>query len=586
MITFQEFGLNSKILRALSDLEFETPTPVQKEVIPLLQQTERRDVIALAQTGTGKTAAFGLPIMQMLDSSKKHTQALILSPTRELCKQICDDLMDFSKYSDHINITAVYGGASIIQQIKELERGAQIVVATPGRMIDLLKRGKADFSKLDWFVLDEADEMLNMGFQEDIQTIFKKTPATKNTLLFSATMPKEIEKIARTYMQNPIEVCVGQKNSTAENIEHVYYRTQQRDKYQVLKRIADYHPDIYGLIFCRTKIETQEVADALMKDGYNAEALHGDLSQAQRDSVMKKFRSKTIQMLVATDVAARGIDVDDLTHVINYALPDDIEQYTHRCGRTGRAGKSGVAISIITAKDEHKVYAIEKQIKKKLIAQRIPEGKDVCEKQLMHQIHIINNVEVNQAEIEKYLPQIMDELNSLSREELIKKFVSTEFNRFLSYYKNAADLNVKKERNSSSSSSSGNGKSTRMFISLGKLDEMDRDQLRTFVGKSCNINYDAIVNITTNKTHSFFDVSPEIVNLILDTFKTKRLNGRSIRVDIDGPEKQSPRKQRSNNSWGENKGGFRRDDNRRDDNRRSDRSQFSEKKNDSKRRRY
>ena len=439
-MTFKELNLKDDILSAIEELGYEQPMPVQEKTIPfMLEQTA--DLVALAQTGTGKTAAFGLPVLNMIDAGRKQVQALVLAPTRELCIQIANDLKGYSKNMRGMRIVPVYGGEDIRTQLRQLDTAPQIIVATPGRLIDLIERGKIELGAIDFLVLDEADEMLNMGFKEDIETILQRTPETRRTMLFSATMPKEIANIARRYMKNFEEITVGTKNSGAENVEHIYYTSQAKQRYLVLKRIVDLNPDIYGIVFCRTRQETKEVADKLMHDGYNADALHGDLSQAQRDTVMQKFRIRNIQLLVATDVAARGLDVSDLTHVINYNLPDDVEIYTHRSGRTGRANKKGVSVSIIHSKEKFKIKDIERMLKKSFEQQQIPNGLEVCKKQLFFLIDRMQNVEVNEEQILPYIPQIMKQLDGLSKEEILKRFVSLEFNRFLDYYKDAEDLN-------------------------------------------------------------------------------------------------------------------------------------------------
>ena len=440
MTTFKSLGLSDEILQAIEKLGFETPTPIQEKTIPILLENEN-DLIGLAQTGTGKTAAFGLPIIQKITESK-DTQALILSPTRELCMQITNDLKSYAKNSDKINIVAVYGGASIVGQVAELHRGAQIVVGTPGRSLDLINRKKLLVNNIRFLVLDEADEMLTMGFKDELDGILETTPKEKQTLLFSATMPQDIVRISKTYMNKPIEVSVGKRNEGADNIEHIYYEVHAKDRYEALKRIADMNPKIYGIVFCRTRRETQEIAEKLMQDGYNADALHGDLSQAQRDHVMARFRSRHLQLLVATDVAARGLDVNDLTHIINFNLPDEDEVYIHRSGRTGRAGKSGVSLSILHMREKSKLRAIEKKIGKKFEKRQVPSGREICETQLFNLIDKFEQVEVNEKQIEPFLDVIYQKLSSLDREELIKRFVSVEFNQFLEYYKNARDLNA------------------------------------------------------------------------------------------------------------------------------------------------
>jgi ATP-dependent RNA helicase DeaD len=440
MNNFEELNLNAELISAITELGFVKPTPIQELVIPVLLESAR-DLVGLAQTGTGKTAAFGLPMLQKVDTNNKQTQGLILSPTRELCIQIAKDLKSYSKNNKNIRVTAVYGGSSIETQITELRKGSHIVVGTPGRTLDLINRKRLKVGSIDTVVLDEADEMLSMGFKEDLNSILEETPDSKQTLLFSATMPAEITRIARKFMNNPVELSAGDKKTTAVNVKHVYYEVQARDRYEALKRIADVNPNIYGIIFCRTRRETKEIADKLIQDGYNADSLHGDLSQAQRDSVMSKFRSKHMQLLVATDVAARGLDVNDLTHVINYNLPDENELYVHRSGRTGRAGKSGISLSILHMREKHKLRSVENIIGKKFEKKLVPSGKEICEKQLFNLVEKMEKVEIDESQITPFLDVIYKKLEWLSREDLIKKFLSLEFNRFLSYYKNAKDLN-------------------------------------------------------------------------------------------------------------------------------------------------
>jgi len=445
MITFEELGIHPVHVDALKELGFEYPMPVQEKVIPLLL-SGHVDIVALAQTGTGKTAAFGLPLIQLTDPHSKVPEALILAPTRELCIQIAGDLNDFAKNTDDLKILPVYGGSSMEVQIKALKKGVQIVVATPGRLCDLIRRKAIKLNEIKTLVLDEADEMLNMGFQESINDILSEVPEDRATLLFSATMPKEVAVIARTYMHDPVEITIGDRNAGAENIKHLYYTVHAKDKYVALKRIVDYYPNIYGIVFCRTRKDTQEVADKLMHDGYNAESLHGDLSQAQRDMVMQKFRIRHVKLLVATDVAARGLDVNDLTHIINYNIPEDIQVYTHRSGRTGRAGKAGISICIINLKEKHYIRQIEKKINKSFIAAKVPGGREICEKQLFSMISKMEEVDLEHTEIDSYLPSIYRKLEWLDKEEIIKRFVALEFNRFLEYYKNARDINVADDR--------------------------------------------------------------------------------------------------------------------------------------------
>ena len=449
---FLELGLSTEILNAVAELGFEKPTPVQGTVIPKLL-VEDGDIVCLAQTGTGKTAAFGLPALEYLDRTNPRTQILILCPTRELCRQISQDLANYSKYLDGIRIVSVYGGANITGQMKDLKRGAHIIVATPGRLLDLMKREAADISDIRTLILDEADEMLNMGFKDELDAILAQAPEQRRSLLFSATLPKEVEEIARSYMKNPEVVTVGQRNAGSDNVEHYYYMVKEEDRYAALKRIADFNPDIYAIVFCKTREETQKIADALQKDGYDADALHGDLSQAQRDHVMERFKRHALHMLVATDVAARGIDVSDLTHVINYNLPQEIELYTHRSGRTGRADKKGVSIAIINQRERGKIRRIEAVIKKQFTRLPVPGAREICERQLVHLINGINNVDVRD-DIYSFMPVINELWDGISREDLVKKILSYEFNRFFDYYRKAKDLNIpekeKKDRRKSS----------------------------------------------------------------------------------------------------------------------------------------
>jgi ATP-dependent RNA helicase DeaD len=438
---FTEMGLSDDILMGIGELGFETPTPIQEKVIPLLIE-KKRDIVGLAQTGTGKTAAFGLPLLENISIKDVHPQMLVMSPTRELCMQITRDLENYSKYLKGVNIVAVYGGAPIEKQINSIRQGVHVIIATPGRIYDLVRRKKVDLSKINFLVLDEADEMLKMGFREDVDAILATTPREKNTLLFSATMSNDIAAIARTYMNDPIEITIGNKNEGAENVSHIYHMVHAKDRYSALKRVVDFFPDVYAIVFCRTRLETKDVAASLMKDGYDAEALHGDLTQAQRDYVMQKFRDRNLRLLVATDVAARGLDVNDLTHVINYNLPDDSENYTHRSGRTGRAGKEGTSISIIHMKEVGKLREIERVIHKKFQMQPVPGGKEICERQLFSMVNRMHATEVNYEQINPFMSSVLDVFNDLSKEEIIKRFVSIEFNRFLDYYKNAPDLNV------------------------------------------------------------------------------------------------------------------------------------------------
>ena len=557
MNKFEALGLNDAIVKAVTELGFETPTPIQEKVIPALL-TGNTDLVALAQTGTGKTAAFGLPLTSLIDFTSRDTQAVIICPTRELCMQITRDLQSYTKYIKDANIVAIYGGASIDTQTREIKRGAQIVVATPGRLNDMIDRRRVNLNNVRFAVLDEADEMLNMGFKEDLDTILSETPEEKNTWLFSATMPDEVLRISKNYMSNPLELTAGVKNQGNDNIEHIYYVVQARDKYAALKRIADSNPDIFAIVFCRTRIETQEIADALIKDGYGADALHGDLSQSQRDHVMKRYRSRSLQMLVATDVAARGIDVNDVTHVINYNLPDEIENYTHRSGRTARAGKQGVSIAIINMKEVGKIKIIERIIKKKFTQGTIPTGFEACEKQLFSLVKKIHNVEVNESAIEAYMPKIYDELKDLSKEDIIKRFVSTEFNRFLDYYKNAPDLNApvderrafegdrgeRGERGSTTDRFPRNGgksEYTRLFINLGSVDEFNRGDLLGYICNNTKISGRTIGKIDVKGVYSFFEVQHEDVEKVQAGFKGIDFKGREVRIEISGEGTSSSR---------------------------------------------
>jgi ATP-dependent RNA helicase DeaD len=534
-MTFKELEIDKRILKAITELGFEKPMPIQQEVIPFLL-TQTRDLVARAHTGTGKTAAFGIPIIQKINSASVKTQALILVPTRELCMQITEDLIRFAKYIQNLNIIAIYGGANIMRQIRQVAKGVQIVVATPGRMLDMLKRKKVNVSAIRWLVLDEADEMLNMGFKEELNAVLAGTPEDKRVLLFSATMPREIESIARAYMRKPQEITVGSRETTAENVHHQYYVVHAKDRYIALKRIADYHPDIYAIIFCRTKIETQEVADSLIKDGYNADALHGDLSQSQRDSVMNRFRGKNLQMLVATDVAARGIDVVDLTHIINYNLPDDIENYTHRSGRTGRAGKSGISILIVNLKEVSLVRQIEKQIGKKFLAVKIPTGREVCEKQLIHLVEKLKNTEIQHDQIGSFLPAACEQLKSLSKEEIIQRFISTEFNRFLSYYRKAADINVEFKRESRvdtphcSGSKAASG-SVRLFVNLGQMEKFNSQKMKSYLQDTANVADLHVSNLEVTRCNSYFEVGAQFAEILIAKFKKEKFQNRRVHID-------------------------------------------------------
>lgn len=547
--TFEELGVSAEIRRAISEMGYEHPMPVQEEVIPYLLGVGN-DVIALAQTGTGKTAAFGLPVLQKVNPDNRATQAVILSPTRELCLQIAGDLKEYSRYIDNLHVLAVYGGSSIESQIRSLRKGAQVIVATPGRLIDLMHRGVARLDAVENVVLDEADEMLNMGFTESINEILAGVPAERNTLLFSATMGKEIERIAKSYLHDYKEIVVGSRNEGAENVNHIYYLVHAKDKYAALKRVVDYYPRIYGIIFCRTRLETQEVADHLIRDGYNAEALHGDLSQAQRDLTMQKFRQHHTQLLVATDVAARGLDVEDLTHVINYGLPDDVENYTHRSGRTGRAGKRGTSISIIHLREKGKVRIIEKVIGKKFEVGTLPEPQEICTKQLYKVMDELERIEVNDTEIAPFMPEIYRKLDWLTKEDLIKRIVSREFGHFLRYYADAPVIEQPTGRDAKDGSGKADGRSrrerrkggsegthqaeegyTRLFINLGKRDNFYAREIINLVNRHVRGAKVEIGRIDLTNNCSFFEVPDADAPLVLSKMKRVKVGDRKVVVD-------------------------------------------------------
>ena len=527
MNLFEQLGLDEPILRAITDMGFETPSEIQQKAIPTLLEDDT-DMVALAQTGTGKTAAFGFPLLQLIDTDSKLTQGLILSPTRELCLQIASELKNYAKYLPKVNVVAVYGGASIEEQARSLKKGAQIIVATPGRMQDMIRRNFVDISHINYCVLDEADEMLNMGFYEDITAILSHTPKEKSTWLFSATMPNEVARIARQFMRKPIEITVGTRNQASSTVQHEYYVVNGRHRYQALKRLADANPDIFSVVFCRTKKDTQAVAEKLIEDGYNAAALHGDLSQNQRDLVMKSFRARQIQMLVATDVAARGIDVDDITHVIHYQLPDEIETYNHRSGRTGRAGKSGISMVLVPKSELRKIKEIEKIIKQPFEQKALPTGIEICEIQLYHLANSLKNVEVNPA-IEDYLPAIYKELQHIDREELIKKIFAVEFTRFFNYYKNAEVLPVEDTKDSKKGGDSGE---VRYFINIGERDGYDWKTLKDFLKATLNLGRDDVFKVDVKNSFSFFNTEADQVDLVMSTFADFKMDGRFINVEI------------------------------------------------------
>ena len=555
MKTFEELGVMPEICEAISELGFEHPMPVQEEVIPYLLGNGN-DVIALAQTGTGKTAAFGLPIIQKVDPTLPYAQALILSPTRELCLQIADDLAAFSKYVDGLRVVPMYGGTSIENQIRNVRKGVHIIVATPGRLIDLMERGVVNLSTVRDVVLDEADEMLNMGFTDSINRILEDVPRDRNTLLFSATMSKEIAGIAKNYLTDAHEIVIGNKNEGSKNVNHVYYMVHAKDKYLALKRIADYYPSIYGIIFCRTRMETQEIADKLIQDGYNADALHGELSQQQRDLTMQKFRKRRIQLLVATDVAARGLDVDDLTHVINYGLPDDTENYTHRSGRTGRAGKRGTSIAIINLREKGRMREIEKVIGKEFVKGTIPTGKEICEKQLWKVIDDIEKTEVKEDDIAEFLPAIYRKLDWLDKEDIIRRVVTREFGRFVEYYSNAPEPEAVLERSSKGDRSKGDGAPrqrkekgdrnpekgyARFFVNRGKRDGFYAAQVIDMVNRHVRHERIDMGRIDLMQNFSFFEVPEKQADVVLRALKHAHVNGQHVVVELAGDTPISPK---------------------------------------------
>ena len=553
MKTFEELGVSPEIRRAVEEMGYENPMPVQEEVIPYLLG-ENNDVVALAQTGTGKTAASGLPLIQQINVKNRVPQSLILCPTRELCLQIAGDLNDYSKYIDGLKVLPVYGGSSIDSQIRSLKRGVHIIVATPGRLLDLMERKTVSLSTISNVVMDEADEMLNMGFTDSINAILADVPQERNTLLFSATMSPEIARISKNYLRDAKEITIGRKNESTNSVKHIAYMVQAKDKYAVLKRVADYCPQIYGIVFCRTRKETQEIADKLMQEGYNADSLHGELSQAQRDAVMQKFRLRNIQILVATDVAARGLDVNDLTHVINYGLPDDTESYTHRSGRTGRAGKTGISIAIVNMREKGKMREIERIIGKKFIMEQVPTGKQICEKQLIKVIDDIEKVKVNEEEIADFMPEIYRKLEWLSKEDVIKRMVSMEFNRFLEYYRDreeiqtATDSRGERGTRTEGRGSRDNGGSrtaapgfTRLFINLGKMDNFFPNELINLLNSNTRGRIE-LGRIDLMKNFSFFEVDEKEAQSVIKALNRTNWNGRRVSVEIAGEEGGEGRK--------------------------------------------
>ena len=548
LMSFKLLGLRDELVKATENLGFQSPMPIQQKAMPVLLSGEK-DFIGIAQTGTGKTGAFGLPLIQLIDSNKSHTQGIVICPTRELCLQITDDLKQFARYMNKIKIVAIYGGASILTQIKQLKSKPQIIVATPGRLIDMINRKAANLSKVSYTILDEADEMLNMGFQEDIDNILKKMPDHRKIWLFSATMPKGVAAIARNYLTDPVEVQIGSKRQSPKNIKHICHTIQQKNKYLGLKRIIDFSPDILGLFFCRTRKDTQALAELLMQDGYQAEALHGDLSQAQRDSVMRKFRQGSVRILVATDVAARGLDVDDITHVIHYNLPDEVEIYTHRSGRTARAGKSGLSIVLINSKEIRRIRMLEKKLNISFKFNNVPDGKAICEKQLSGLVEKIVHTDVNQAEIEAYLPAVCRALENFDKKELIKRFIAAEFNRFLQNYHNADDINANTKSSAKSSAKSKNrhefgaktkhvkrkktgksGKTQRFFINVGRLDKINEGAIVRLICDKSGIGSGMIGEISLNREFSFFEVEKQAAGKVCNSLNNAKLDGRTVQV--------------------------------------------------------
>jgi len=544
MKSFNELGLSGQVVEAIRQMGFETPTPIQEQAIPVLLQGNT-DLVGLAQTGTGKTAAFGLPLIELIDENNRTTQALILAPTRELSVQITNDLENFSKAVKDLNIVTVYGGASISDQIRKVKKGAQIIVATPGRLIDLIERKVVSLGTIKYVVLDEADEMLNMGFKDAIDEILSGTPDEKNVWLFSATMPREVREISKNYMSNPQEITMGERNQGNENIDHQYIVVDDRDKYMALKRMVDYSTDIFGVVFCRTKIDTQRVAESLMKDGYNADALHGDLTQMQRDRVMKSFKNKTLQLLVATDVAARGIDVSNITHVIHMNLPDEIEYYTHRSGRTARAGKKGISLAIVSKKELGKIGQIERTLKRRFTKAMVPTGDEVCQKKIMELTHKMRNVEVNEEEIDSFLPEVYHELRDLSKEDIIKRFASIEFNRFLAYYRDARDLN-KSDRSRSFVGGDDRGRDgadayttgDRVFINIGRMDGLEKGDLLGLICDYGDIDKSKIGKIDLKGAYSFFELEKDITQKVFQGFEGVEVRGRKVRLEMTGERRE------------------------------------------------
>ncbi|MEQ9592080.1 MAG: DEAD/DEAH box helicase [Cyclobacteriaceae bacterium] len=558
MKSFDALGLSQEIVKTITEMGFETPTPIQEQAIPILLKGDT-DLVGLAQTGTGKTAAFGLPLIELVDASSKQTQALIVAPTRELSVQITSDLENFSKSVKALNVVTVYGGASISEQIRKVKRGANIIVATPGRLIDLLSRKVVDLTAIEYVVLDEADEMLNMGFKEDIDEILSTTPKGKKVWLFSATMPKEVRAIAKNYMNDPVELTMDVQKVGNENIDHQYSVVTERDKYLALKRHVDYNPGIFGVIFCRTKMDTQKIAENLIKDGYNADALHGDLSQQQRDRVMRSFKNKALQLLVATDVAARGIDVSNISHVIHMNMPDEMEFYTHRSGRTARAGKKGISLAIVSKREISRIQQVERAIKRRFTKVAVPTGNEVCQKKLLDLTHRVREVEVNEAEMDYFLPEVFHELQNLSKEDIIKRFAAIEFNRFLAYYRDAPDLNQSAQDRFAGESSHASGGGDRIFINVGKMDGLDKGSLLGLICDFGEVDKAKIGKIDLKGAYSFFEVEKDVADKVMKGFEDVEVRGRAVRLEISGAKKNKYSDKKKERFYGDkNKGKARR----------------------------
>lgn len=551
-MNFSKLGLTDNIIKAIGELGFAAPTPIQEKIIPQIL-SDSQDIVGLAQTGTGKTAAYGLPILDRTDISSKKVQALILCPTRELCLQIAHDMECFARFLPKLSVTAVYGGAGIIEQMRSVRKGTQIIVATPGRLLDLINRKAADISSIRHLVLDEADIMLNMGFKEELDAILASAPKERQTLLFSATMPPEVAKIAAKYMNTPIEISIGQKNSGTANVQHQYFMVHAKDKYATLKRLVDYYPEIYGIVFCRTRISTQEIADKMIQDGYNAEALHGDMSQSQREFVMRKFREGNVKLLIATDIAARGLDVNNLTHVIHYDLPDELEIYTHRSGRTGRAGKTGTSLAIIHMKEKYKIGIIEKSVKRKIIATKVPLGKDICQQQLIHMIDRVKAVNVDNDQITPYLAIIEEKLADLDRDALLRHFVSLEFNRFLDYYKNVPDLaensrQVQKKKPDRPGSAKTGAKEfgktgfTYLVVNIGRNDHVLPPQIIGLINQSTRNRFIKLGNIDISQDSSRFQIENHYVDEVYKAISGYTFCGKKLSVEREISSYENRRK--------------------------------------------